>query len=391
MSTPAFKPTQERLDILDILRGFALFGVLMVNLVDFSSDAFDPSYVKPDWNSLNLLADWGTKLLFEAKFYLLFGFLFGVGFAIQMKRAEAKGSHFTAFYLRRLAILLVIGLLHATLLWRGDILRLYAVFGVVLLAVRHLSIRTLLGGALVCYLLSFVMVGALPGLEEADAPLAVPSAVRYLESSYWQLVEHRATDPIETLWLIIQVPTVLAVFLVGLALGRSHILENLADYHALLRRWIGPALLVGLAGNLAYVWGWEAKSYWLSSLGIHLGAPALSLAYASAVILGAQSLRWLAPVGQMALTNYISHSLICTSLFYGYGLGLYNQVSPLERIGLAVVIFSGQILLSHAWMHYFRFGPLEWVWRSLTYGERQAWWRTRPTASSAGLPSPAPQ
>jgi uncharacterized protein len=370
MSTTKAGPLQNRIAALDILRGFALLGVLTVNMGDFSSGAYFPDYTFPDWGPANQLAYLAVHFLAEYKFYLLFSFLFGLGFAVQMGRMEGRGGDFVPFYLRRLAILMLIGLLHAFLLWRGDILRLYALLGLVLLLVRGVQSWKLYAGALALMGLSLLIFAS------AGSETDWPSSWRiYLDYSYWQLVEYRATTPIETLWLGIQLPSVLAMFFLGLSLGRSGVMEKPEVYQPFLRRWLAPALILGLIGNGVYVLALVSEAYPLAALAVHIGAPALSFAYASLILLNAHRLSFLAPVGQMALTNYLSHSLICTTLFYGYGLGLYNQVDPLGRWALIAAIYGGQILLSNFWMARFRFGPMEWLWRSLTYGRAQPWRR----------------
>ncbi|MDZ4769568.1 MAG: DUF418 domain-containing protein [Chloroflexota bacterium] len=368
MSARPVQPIQDRLVALDVLRGFALFGVLLVNMLDFSSSAFRASTLGMRGGAIDQIVDLSIAFFAVTKFYLLFSLLFGIGFAVQMRRMEASGRPFVRFYLRRLGVLLVIGMAHAILLWDGDILRLYAVAGLLLLLVRHLPARTLLGMALA------IAVGGLLFFSLADdttqiSAMVDPDAIRLFSSgSYGDLVRYRASHNVA---LDIQIPMVLVMFLVGLVVGRSGALDHPDRYRPFLQRWWLWALGVGLVGNALMFIGYSDGTLWLISIGIHIGAPALSFVYLSAVLLHVDRLRWLAPVGQMALTNYLMHSLIGTTLFYGYGLGLYDQLSPVLTVILVLLIFSAQGVVSRWWMARFRFGTIEWVWRSLTYGQIQ--------------------
>ncbi len=379
-AVPNIQPTSDRLLVLDVLRGFALFGVLLVNMVDFSSSALMPGYSAPQWDTLNQIIDVGVYLLAVTKFYLLFSFLFGVGFALQMGRMQERGRAFVPFYLRRLAVLLVIGLLHSIFIWRGDILMVYALMGVILLFVRNLSNRVLIGTAVVILIASFVLAGMV--ISEGDPVIGRQAAEIYQHGDYLDILAHRLTEPGDAAFVIGQVPSVLVMFLLGLIIGRSGILQQPDVYRPFLRRWMFPSLLIGLVFNVAFVIGWREHNSSLAAVGMHIGAPALSFFYASVILLNFERLRALAPVGQMALTNYLTHSIVCTTIFYGYGFGLYDQVTPLGQLALVVLIYGTQIIFSGWWMRRFRFGPMEWVWRSLTYGKAQPIRRSQQTISA---------
>lgn len=368
------QPVQERIAVLDILRGFALFGVLMVNMLDFSGSGLRASTLGMRGSELDQLVDLTVVAFFVLKFYLLFSFLFGVGFAVQMRRAEAGGKSFVGMYLRRLFFLFVIGMVHAILIWDGDILRLYAVAGVLLLLVRKLSTRVLLAVALVIALGGLIFYSTVSGIDEMSAMTSADSARLFIDGSYAELVTYRANQPPA---LDIQIPMVLVMFLLGLAVGRSGVLEQPERYRPFLRRWWKWALPVGVIGSALMLIGYAENNGVLVSLSVHIGTPALTFVYLSVVLLNADKLRWLAPVGQMALSNYLTHSLICTTLFYGYGFGLYDQLAPLATFGLVFVIFGAQLMISAWWMRRFRFGLFEWLWRSLTY------WKVQPLRRAA--------
>lgn len=367
MNTPSFTPIKQRITALDILRGFALFGVLLVNMIDFSSSALRLDTLGARGNELDQLVDVAIAFFAITKFYLLFSFLFGVGFAVQMRRMAASQRPFIGFYLRRLLILLIIGLAHAILLWDGDILRLYAIAGVLLILVRNWSDRALLTLAAGITLAGLFIFSMVP-YESATIMTSTDSLSLLTEGSYTELVMHRLVEQVS---LDIQIPMVFVMFLVGLVVGRSGVLDEPQRYQPFLRRWWKTALVCALIGNGLFLAGFETKSMWMVSAGIHIGAPLLSFVYVAWVLLYAEKLNFLAPVGQMALTNYLSQSLIATTLFYGYGFGLYDQLSPTLTFLLVICLFAGQIGFSRAWLARYRFGPMEWLWRSLTYGQWQ--------------------
>lgn len=380
MSTTTIIPLEQRIATLDILRGFALFGVFLVNMLDFSSSALRSDTLGARGSVLDQLVDIGIAFFAITKFYLLFSFLFGVGFAVQMRRMAATDRPFTGFYLRRLLVLLLIGVAHAILLWDGDILRLYAVAGGLLLLVRHWSDRALLALAGVIALMGLVGFSLVP-YAAATTMVSVQGRDLFSNGTYLQLVLYRLGQQSV---LDIQIPMVLVMFLVGLVVGRSGILDDPLRYQPLLGRGWKWALPFALVGNGLFLIGFEAERMWMVSIGIHIGAPLLSFVYAAWVLLYAEKLTIFAPVGQMALTNYLAQSLIATTLFYGYGFGLYDQVLPTMMLLLVLIIFVVQIGLSHFWLARYRFGPVEWLWRSLTYGQWQAFRRHSKRTATGG-------
>lgn len=367
MTVATITPVQQRITALDVLRGFALLGVLLVNMLDFSSSALRTDMIGARGSELDQLVDIAIAFFAITKFYLLFSFLFGVGFAVQMRRMAETNRPFVGFYLRRLLILLVIGFAHAILIWDGDILRLYAVAGVLLLLVRNWPDRVLLALAGVIALAGLVIFSLVP-YESASTMTSAQAVHLFTNGTYGELVTYRFNQPVTH---DIQTLMVLVMFLVGLVVGRSGVLDDPQRYQPFLRRWWKWALPLALIGNALFLAGFEAKSMVMVSIGIHIGAPLLSFVYAAWVLLYAEKLTLLAPVGQMALTNYLAQSLIATTLFYGYGFGLYDQVPPTLMLGFVAGIFGVQMIYSRLWLAQYRFGPLEWLWRSLTYGHLQ--------------------
>ncbi len=392
----------ERIQILDILRGFAVFGILVVNIGGFAAPSFWPGYIAPD--DLPWYDDLAGKLvqfLAEAKFYSIFSFLFGLGFSVQLSRAAAKGRDIRSFYPRRLLILLGFGILHAVLLWTGDILRLYALLGFALLAFHRRATRTLLVWAGIFFSLSFLFLAlfnsqggagtaGIPGLD-----LVGMARYAYTSGTYLEFLLFQAIASLGSFFVLLftQGPSVMALFLLGLLAGRLRLFEQLPERRSLAKTTLLCGLALGLAGSSLMVF---SNTGWMKALGLTLGAPALAAAYISALALlslrpaGARLLAPLGQVGRMALTNYVLQSLVCAFLFYGFGLGLYERVGASILLGASLLIYLAQIPLSLWWLKRFQFGPLEWLWRSLTYRKRQPM-RRQPVleVEKKGLPASA--
>lgn len=394
MSGPT--PPAERLQVVDVLRGVAVFGILLVNMELFSTPIYlvgQAARLWPGWT--DRAADWLIRVAAEGKFYTMFSFLFGLGLAVQMERTRARGARFVPLYARRLLMLGVIGAAHAVLLWIGDILLTYAVLGFVLLLFRHRRPRVVLAAAGACLLLAVVInagPAAVAFLDERvagtppDDPgqtdvalerLAQQATQAYTQGSFTDIVRQRLRDlrflyPYE----IFLVFSVFAMFLLGLYAGRRGVFHDVPAHRGLIRRalWWGGG--IGLAGNLAFALTATcqgALADLVGAVGFEIGAPALSIAYMSGVTLLTQGAEWrrrlapLAAVGRTALSNYLLQSLICTTIFYGYGLGWFGRVGPAAGAALAVAIYAVQVPLSVWWVRRFQFGPVEWLWRSLTY------------------------
>jgi uncharacterized protein len=388
----------ERVDLLDVLRGFALYGVLLANTIPWYSGraflpraevAFRPG--SPDNIALVLVA-----IFVDGKAMTLFSFLFGLGFAVQLLRAEARGGNAIPVYLRRLGVLFLIGLCHITLLWWGDILAVYALTGFALILFRRRGDRALLLWA-AALLVPFCLIElpAVSGLLERIAPnhrhddawraqvfaaLSGHDRVLLTEMQVRQYLAHLGPHA------VVFFPSLLGRFLLGYVAGRRRLLHDAAEHLPVFRKLLRWGLAIGLVGGIAMVvkrimvrHGARIPSGIALPLSLtgEIAVLALAAAYMSALALLFQRPAWrrrlmiLAPVGQMALTNYLSQSLICTSLFYGWGLGLLGRVGPALCIPLTLAIFAGQILVSRSWLRRFRFGPMEWLWRSLTYGQAQ--------------------
>jgi uncharacterized protein len=361
----------ERIPELDVLRGLALFGVLLAYTVWNLGSPPEETYGIAD-RILNLM----LTLLVDTKAYTLFAFLFGLGFSIQLARARARGMSIVPVYCRRLLALFLIGLVHALLLRNGDILVPYAVIGFFLLLFRNASNKALVVGAMVGLLAPDLARGVweLMGIPFPQRPET--EGMSYLASNYaW--VRYWYTTAI-TFW-----PSCLPMFLCGLYVGRRRFFEDIGAHGKGLRRVLVLGLCVGiviyLMRLLIVLTGPGASIGFGRSMALRLlwGVHAWGMAafYASALLLlwKRRSLqRLLAPlgaVGRMALTNYLLQSILIIPVCAAFGL--FDNVTPSLGLLLALSVWLVQVPLSVWWLKRFRFGPAEWLWRSLTYGSLQ--------------------
>ncbi len=393
---------QQRIESLDILRGWAVFGIILADVDILFKITPGTDYVLNEMH----------KVFVVDKFWPLFSFLFGLGFAMQITRAESRGHDFLLLYRRRLMALLLFGLANGLLLlhaWRGEILHRYALLGFLLLLFRKCSNRTILLAAALCLLIPRVYDAALDGYRRLrlSNPHTVEQAVReegqrQAESNAWDSQFERvrrqgdyfAGMKLRAEWLTVnyssfrfflhQLEFPFALFLVGLYTGHRRIFENLPANLPLVRGVMGWGLGLGVVGQA--VWfvseklpnpAWPYFTRQVGSLLEPFADAALSFFYATAVVLLAQHSGWrtfLAPLaapGRMALTNYLLQSVALAILCPRYALGLFEQLRPAQAWGVAVVIFGLQLLISLWWLGRFRFGPAEWLWRALTYGKLQ--------------------
>ena len=397
---PAAAPIapKERIEILDVLRGFALFGILLVNMAAFNTPWIYLMNSEVVWWTapIDRAAELLIHFVAQGKFYSLFSFLFGLGFSIQMLRADDRGGSLAPLYRRRLFALLLFGLTHAFLLWYGDILATYAILGFFLFFFRKRQAKTVLIWAVVLLLLPMVVMPALffaIGSDEAfltnmsdSMRLSVDLSVRaYGQGGLAEMMAQRAAD---ASMILSGIPfagfSIFGTFLLGLYAGKRDLFRKIPEHIPFIRRINLWGLVLGLIGNAMVVVGFAFAKPMTVSLpaivqfvGYTFGVPALFLFYTTSLILLFQRPEWrtrlliLAPAGRMALSNYLLQTIICTTLFYNYGFGLYGKVGPALGIVFTLVIWGAQIPLSAWWLRRFRFGPAEWLWRSMTYGKLQ--------------------
>ena len=397
----------NRVTMLDTIRGFALFGILMVNMQYFYQPMFSVMLgFQETGTELDKASTLLIKFLFEGKFYVIFSSLFGYGFAIFLSKPLTAGLSILPVLQRRLGVLLLFGILHLVLIWTGDILIFYSIFGFILLLFIKVSNKGLVKWAiwlvsipiaLNALLLFFVWMGSqVPeaasaieaGFAEAAANVRTmaENATRvYTYGSFGEMVLMRLSEyQFLAPGVLFFYPVVLAMFMLGLLAGRLRLIENFAEHLPFFRKalWIG--LAVGLPFSLIYGYSYlkvdpVAMDIYsvMHTAGHALGGIFIGMFYVSALVLLASKNKlktfsaWLSPVGQMALTNYLLHSIICTTIFYGYGFGLYGQIGAFQGVLIAIAIFMVQIPFSRFWMSRFHYGPFEWVWRTLTYGKVQ--------------------
>lgn len=397
-------PTRiERVMTVDALRGFALLGILMVNLIFFSGPV-EQTFGRP---LAEVASPWtyGLVLAFaQGKFYGLFALLFGLGFAVQMDRFAARGEHPGRRFRRRLLVLLGFGLLHGTLLWMGDILAMYAVIGLLLPAFARRKPRTLIIWAVSLLALLALVCAAMAGFmalgsafapqemarsfaaqEQATGAKIAQSLAAYGSGPYGALFRLRLRELLGNYGMTLSIaPHILAMFLLGLWTWRKGIVQNLEAHRPLLKRLAAWGLGLGLPGNLLYAYlmgqGFTAAGAAKAVLGFGvyaLASPVLTVGYASGLALlvlgrGARPGEWLAAAGRMSLTNYLAQSLVMTTVFYFYGFGLFGRLALPWALGLGAVLWVGQVYLSRTWLQRHAHGPLEALWRRLAFGRPSA-------------------
>lgn len=386
------KPTQphERYDILDILRGFALIGVLVANMTYHSGYFFleaNEAEALP-FSEIDHQVLWWVHLTTEGKFYTIFSLLFGIGFALQIKRSEADLTSFAKYYRRRLIVLFCIGLLHAIFFFVGDILTVYALLGFVLLFFKRSSNKSLLRAAFIFILLPIVQyVVLLITISPTETMEAIDtgSIIKvYQSGSFFEIVKTNMGGIVlgryPQLLFTGRFFRVLAMFLVGFFVTRKMLYADLEKNKKFLLTILVTCLFIGVPCNIILANTMETGAYEnLGPSGVVLplvyafGVPSLGIAYSIIIFFSYQKyaikpfLKILAPVGQLALTNYIMQSVIAGLMFSGYGLGYYGSVGPTRLMFLAGGIYIFQVVFSFIWLQYFRYGPFEYIWRVLTY------------------------
>jgi len=387
-------PVRERIQALDVLRGVAVAGILFANVLAF----FGLSFLPPDRAAVfpTAAADHVAEVLehifVDGKFYSLFSLLFGIGFGVQLARG---GDAALPRFKRRLRILLGIGAIHAFFIWAGDILMLYALLGFTMPWFARKSNRELLRWTVMLLAVPTALyVIALVVWTVVGSGSAQPSSAARVPANVLRFFEAIGTGGLKDafignlvflagrwadLFATVRFPKVLGMFVLGLWTVRTGLALSPSDHRATLVRWRLLGLGVGLPANIIATWAFEQWQYLPPSVGGLLGVvmqavgiPMLALGYAATVVLlvldGRRFITVFGPVGRMALTNYLMHSVICVVLSYGFGFGLWWHTGASRAMAIAAMIILVQIPLSAWWLSRFRFGPVEWVWRRLTYG-----------------------
>ena len=407
MNTKALplKPS-ERFAFIDALRGFALFGILIVNL-QYMYKPMTEMLISSSQNAPlhQLISESIIKFFFEGKFYVIFSILFGFGFWIYMNKSTPDGSSIIPVFSRRLFFLMLFGIAHIVFLWVGDILLFYALIGFILILFRNASdkkikrwsISLVLAPPIITALLIFMVLAfaQIPEVKEAmnaNIQESVNEITRnvehattiYAEGSFSEIISLRIKEYLTILpGSVFIFPVILGMFLLGVFFARNKILTEYVNNLSLLKRIFWWGIGIGIPTNILYT---IANHYAILSIpdgwmlleaSMHtIGGVAFGLSFISGMaILFAKKKsgifrKFLAPVGRMALTNYLLHSIIGSLLFYSYGLGLIGKVEVWQGIIIAVLIFLAQVAFSRWWLSHYKFGPFEWIWRGLTYMKR---------------------
>lgn len=404
----------ERIVALDALRGLGVLGILVMNIESFgrvNAEYMNPTAAGPLAGSDFWI--WLASTLFaDEKFMGIFSMLFGAGIVLLTSRMEARGQKPTPIFVRRSLWLALFGLMHAFLLWSGDILFTYGICGMVVYPFRRLAPRRLLVlGVIVMATGSGLSIIAGWSMQFWPAKEAA-----MLEQSAWRPTPEQAAAEIKAYrsgWLA-QMPRrfqdsmaeevsglafyffwrAAGLMLVGMSLYKWGVLT--ASRSALFyQRWIVVGALLGLPVIGYGAWrdiqsNWDMReSFFFDAQFNYWGSPLVSMAWISLVMLCCRAPAWspairrLAAVGRMAFSNYILETLICTTIFYGHGLGMFARLDRLELGAIMLAVWVVVILVSQVWMRNFYFGPLEWLWRSLTYMERERFRRGMAVAVAA--------
>jgi uncharacterized protein len=383
----------ERYLALDVLRGLSLFGVLLVNLLTGFRVSLAQHiltfHTDPGW--LNHTVDVLSAGLVEFKAFTLFSFLFGLGVAIQAERAGQRGINATRHLLRRFLVLLALGLCHLLLIFNGDILTLYAVCALLLVPVLRLQTPALaLLGAIAIALPDIVPLGIPFPAQEVLRADAIGAIRVYSEGGFTEILKFRwrETGSVIVPLLLGSLPRTIGLMLCGVAAWRSGVVRQPERHRALLRAIFLGAGAIGATTTALHVFSQSSgRTLGVSKLIVDFDSNIpLAFAYAAGLLLWltpARLERFTAPfaaAGQMALTNYVAQSVVLDIIFYRSGL--FGRISPTAGALIGTALFAAQLAFSQAWLGRFWFGPLEWLWRSLTYGRRQPMLR-------ANRPAPA--
>lgn len=390
--------TSERYVILDTLRGFAILGICAANYPEFSLYTFQGKEITDAMPTaaIDRVLRFLLYFLVDGKFYTLFSLLFGIGFSIIISNAARKGVNGFRIFYRRMALLTLIGFLHLMFIWSGDILMLYALLGMCLPLLRNVSDRGLLRTAAFFLLLPIAVDAVTQVLGVSLSAPAVREQWRYCDRygiteenfGYWLRDATSYGDMFKFLiqgaWVRVQEFVdgnryfkVFGLFVLGFYIGRNRMYADLAARKPLLRRVTVIGLAAGLPLSLLYAWSCmnghplgNAVHTAIYTVSVY----PLGLAYMCGMCLmylrhkDLAVWRRLAYPGRMALTNYIGQSVIGALLFYGIGLGLGASFGLVQTELIVAGVYLFQMAFSRVWLRFFRFGPLEWIWRMLTYG-----------------------
>lgn len=401
MNTNSIGPvrSKERYILLDALRGLALFGICLANFPEFSLYSFlnNEAIAAMPTAGIDSIVRYLQYIFIDGKFYTLFSLLFGIGFSIIISNAMQKQVNGFSIFYRRMTMLFLIGFVHLMFIWSGDILMLYALLGLLLPMFRNVSNRGLLTASAIFLLLpvgidSFIMTTGF------DPSAAVVRAQQYYcaqygitdeNFAYWLRDADNYTDVFKFLiqGAFVRMQEfidgnrafkVMGLFLLGFYIGRNHFYAQLEEKKRLLKLVVAWGGGFGLPASLLYAW--SAMNGHPLGLAGHTFLYTISIYPMGMAYVAGFSLcylrkgewrifRWLAAPGRMALTNYIGQSVWGMLIFYGIGFGIGADMGLIYVLLIATGVYMVEVMFSLIWLHYFRYGPLEWIWRMFTYGK----------------------
>ncbi|WP_066187025.1 DUF418 domain-containing protein [Gracilibacillus timonensis] len=385
MSNPLPLTDSKRLPWIDSARGFAILGIFLVNLASFHGPYFLYGNGQNYWGLgdpgiIQMLLD----IFFQASFYSLFSFLFGFGMYMIYDNLSAKQVESPRKWMvRRLIILLIIGAIHAFVIWYGDILITYALVGLLLLLFltrKNITLWVWFACLLVIPVLMLTGLLFLTSLVADTSSLANTAAINqalqhYGEGSITAIWQQNATDWFysnNVLNFFMITCNLLPIFLLGVLFGRNRWLHDITAHRKILQRWwVGSLFVFAVCKAGPYLIG---NPFWLQMVQDTLGGTGSAIFYLLTITLwynkAVKLFRWLGYVGKMALSNYLLQSVLGVLLFYSYGLGLYDTLTPFQTILVGLIIYPIQVLVSFWWLRYYQRGPIEWLWRSLIYQKK---------------------
>ena len=383
----------ERIEQIDILRGFALLGILMVNVFGYHASFY---HFSAFYGGLENAVDatfykWMMALAAD-KFIFLFSFLFGYAFWMLQGKFPGDDKGFSHFYVRRMLSLGLIGLLHIIFLWAGDILFMYSLLGLVLLLIRKFKNTTLLSLALISYFFTAGLLALrvwfpyLPDPVTTLTNLSMKDVTEvYANGNFFDIMLMRINEYIifRNINLLYYVPKIFSLFILGFLSGRMYFMneikQRLGFFTSITVVFLIAGLLLTFKLETILMLFSHPDSAFYMSIYIFIyesGNFFLGFGYLLLILLwshkmwGLKILDPLKYAGRMALTNYLMQSLIFTTIFYAYGFGLFAQVRPWQFLLWGLLVFIIQVIISKIWLTWFRFGPLEYIWRRMTYGRR---------------------
>ena len=383
------QPTQlnERITTIDIIRGVSLLGILLVNMFGFYLP--QPHIQLGNWftEAIDIIWHQNLNIYIQSSFYPLFSMLFGYGLAMQYMKAQRTGLNVYKFIPKRLALLFAIGMAHALFLWWGDIIATYAFCGFfLLLFLRYKSTILLVMGVVLnsSFHLFYIGILSLSGLlnkavdeQPVDIQSVQDAVTAYATGGYVDAFIQRLSDlslQMSPFMWIVALFTILPYMLIGAAAAKWRLIERAKELKGL---WITLAILATALGlfikSAPYLF---TNTYLLNYLKVYVGGPILSVGYAAIFVvlcLLPVIIKWLSPLakmGRMSMTMYILQTIICTTLFYNYGFGLYGKIDVPTAVYMALGIFAVQVIIAEIWLSKFKQGPLEAAVKRLTYGKK---------------------